>query len=84
MNEKTGTSVNTEKEKVKESQSRSMTLSLDTPSGVSGWGLHSFHNPHVIVVFPSLKSISLCKRIDLERPCDVRFIDIEGIMVGSL
>ena len=33
MNEKTGTSVSTEKEKVKESQSRSVTLSLDTPIG---------------------------------------------------
>ena len=34
MNEKTGTSVDFEKEKVKESQSRSVTPSLDTPSGV--------------------------------------------------
>ena len=33
MNEKTGTSVSSEKEKVKESQSRSVTPSLDTPSG---------------------------------------------------
>ena len=41
MNEKTGTSVNTEKEKVKESQSRSVTLSLDTPSG-AGLGASQF------------------------------------------
>ena len=33
MNEKTGTSVSSEKENVKESQSRSVTPSLDTPSG---------------------------------------------------
>ena len=33
MNEKTGTSVSSEKEKVKESKSRSVTPSLDTPSG---------------------------------------------------
>ena len=39
MNEKTGTSVSSEKEKVKESQSRSVTPSLDTPSG-AGLGRH--------------------------------------------
>ena len=40
MNEKTGTGVNSEKEKVKESQSRSVTPSLDTPSGA---GLGASH-----------------------------------------
>ena len=39
MNEKTCTSVSSEKEKVKESQSRSVTPSLDTPSG-AGLGRH--------------------------------------------
>ena len=48
MNEKTGTSVSTEKEKVKESQSRSVTPSLDTPSGV-GLGASQF-----IPSFPSM------------------------------
>ena len=35
----------------------------------------------MIVVFPSLTSISLCKRVDLGRPRYVRFIDSEGIML---
>ena len=39
MNEKTGTCVNSKKEKVKESQSRSVTPSLDTLSG-AGLGRH--------------------------------------------
>ena len=41
MNEKTGTGVNSEKEKVKESQSRSVTPSLDTPSGAE-LGRHTY------------------------------------------
>ena len=40
MNEKTGTSVSSEKEKVEESQSRSVTPSLDTSSG-TGLGHHT-------------------------------------------
>ena len=40
MNEKTGTSVSSEKEKVKESQSRSVTPSLDTPLGAGLGALH--------------------------------------------
>ena len=50
MNEKTGTSVSSEKEKVKESQSRSVTPSLNTPSGA---GLGASHNPS----FPCTSSI---------------------------
>ena len=47
MNEKTGTGVNSEKEKVKEPQSQSVTPSLDTPSGARlGASHHHFSILH--------------------------------------
>ena len=40
------------------------------------------HKPHVTEVLPSLTSISLCKRVDLGRPPDTRFIESAGIIIG--
>ena len=47
MNEKTGTSVSSEKEKVKESQSRSVTPSLNTISGVGLGASHGSTRRHL-------------------------------------
>ena len=54
MNEKTGTGVNSEKEKVKESQSRSVKPSLDTPSGVGLGASHIYIEYGMKQAFPSI------------------------------
>ena len=68
MNEKTGTSVSSEKEKVKESQSRSVTPSLDAPSGAELGASHdqmvvrkNFEKGNQVLLYDSKLHLFPCK-----------------------